>query len=787
MKQTQNSESNHTLDPVEHSEQNTTTPNNETAPQKTTARKSTGNTTAQTRRTASSSPAAAKKQPSKKKVRPLQTIEDAQRSEDEALDEALDEVITDEESVSVEIPVDAPEEVVPSSAGSSNLLRRIKQRREKQAEQNMSALELICKKSGFTEDDVAMIFELGYESELGRLVGYETLKRFRYERMHRSARETARHYRTAFGYCGREDITTAIKEKTIATYMRDRKYLILRTLLTALITFLTILLDVPSLLGNGFSDFAITYPSLFPSISTILLIIAAVLSYRQLNAGLRSFYKLSPTPYSTLAMIVPATVLYNVASLILQLQVLQVTCLASGVLLLLSLCDVMRLVGEMRVFRLLATDSPKTVLETTEPRKKKLKQGKKLIKIINDDLDESFYHVHVATQTMGFFRRFNNMSAAHRPFRILLTAPVALAFVSAFIICLSADLQTAMNAFIAIVMLGTPALACFGFFFPLCRANKILTHYNTALIGEEAVEEYNDSKTVIFNDEKLCYAKSCTELSVRQSDDLRKDLKLAGILFRKIGGALQTLDQATPGKTQDPAVAFVHIADTGVEAVIDNQYHVIAGNAEFLKKSGVRVPRETTDRALRRAVNVGVLYIAVDGVLKLSYEIEYGVDTRFEELAERLADPDTSIAIQSYDPSLNAAFLQNLRAEDAVPVRVIKPGKYESLAPLEISDTGAVSLGNEEHIVYPLYAAKKVYSAKRTALVLQYVITSLGAVGVTLLSLLSLQSYLTPLAIGAFHLLWILISYIVSIALINKQTLYLRRDRSAHMKESDTI
>jgi len=374
----------------------------------------------------------------------------------------------------------------------------------------------------------------------------------------------------------------------------------------------------------------------------------------------------------------------------------------------------------------------------------------------------------------NMFRRFNNMRAAHHPFRVLLIVPIALAFCSAFFVSLTADFEQALTIFMAVIALGVPTTACIGYFLPLSHANQLLTHHNAALIGNEAVEEYSESKTVIFNDARLCTAQSCTELSVRQSDDLRKDLKLAGILFRKIGGTLERIGQATATKTPDPTVAFVRIADTGVEAVIDNQHHVIAGDAEFLKRCGVRISREAAERALNHPANVGVLFVAIDGIPKLSYEIEYALNPRFEELAERLADPDTSIAIQSYDPSLNEGFLQNLRLSDAVPIRVIKPGKYESNAMLEISDSGAVSLSGEERIAHPLYAAKKAHSATRFSFIFQLIATMVGFVGATVLAC-ALHVTLSPLVIGAYHLICILISTIVTHANINKRTLYLQR------------
>ena len=87
-------------------------------------------------------------------------------------------------------------------------------RREALAEKKMSAMEIIRRRSGFSDDDIEMIFELGYENELGRLVGYDNLKKLKYDHLHRMSRESNKRYRTAFGYCGQDSVGPQNKEKT---------------------------------------------------------------------------------------------------------------------------------------------------------------------------------------------------------------------------------------------------------------------------------------------------------------------------------------------------------------------------------------------------------------------------------------------------------------------------------------------------------------------------------------------------------------------------------------------
>ncbi len=715
------------------------------------------------------------KPPTRRKMRHLHHIPVTTLPEEEDLDEVLDERIEDD-SILEEIPLDAPEEV-PMPSASANLFFRLRERRERQSAESAVSLENVRRKSGFSEDDIAMLLELGYDSELGRLIGYENLKKLKYEHQRRKSRENHKHYRTSFGYRGTEDINAETYPGMMATYLQDRKFLILRTVLTAFVTLILLFLDHPQIIGGAFYAFSLEVPLFFPILSLLFLLGVSLLSYRQFDAGLRSYFKLKPSPYSTIAALLPITLVYDIVSLFSSQNLVHVNFITAGILLMLALCDVLRLVCEMRTVRLLSTEGTKTVLEPTMPRKKKLRQGKKLVKIINDDIDESFYRVAQTESVTGFFRRFNTMAVSHRPFHLLLGLTPALGFVSAFVsLIINGDFHVSASVFMTVLMVGAPFSAIFSFFYPLCRANQLLSHAQCALVGEEAVQEYAESKTIIFADTDLYSAEKCTEIAVRESDDFRADLQLAGILFRKIGGTLETIGKAAPSRASDPPVAFVRIADAGVEAVVDNQHHMIAGSAEFLKKSGVRVSRESADKALRRTPNVSMMYVAIDGVLKLSYEIEYTIKPEFEALASTLAQIDTAVAVQSYDPNLNELFLQAGRGDRAVPIRVIKPGKYETDTISAMCDTGAVALRAPEDIVYPLYAAKCVRSAKRFGMYLQFIVSGCGAVLATLFSLLTVGKpleWVTPITLALYHLIWITVTLVVSHIYINRRTLHL--------------
>ena len=710
-------------------------------------------------------PAGPRMHPAKKRPMRINRTPIAALPEDDNLDEALDEIVPEESPMEV-LPMEEPEVV---QTRKQSVFAVMKEKKQKRAEEAMNAIALIEKKTNLTEDDVALIFELGYENELGRLVGYDALRRLKFDHIRRTQAEAdSGQYRTAFGY--RNPAFTGgapRRELMLEHYAHDRRRLMLRLLFTALCTLLLIPIDLPGLFGGALAPYTEAAPLLFPALGLLLLCAAGLFSLRQITAGLRSLFRFTPTPYSAAGLFVPLSLLTGALSLLVSGDgALPLNLSASGLLLVCAVCDALRLSDEMRVCRIAAADGEKTVLETAEPRKKKLRAGDRIVKIINDDVDEALYRVRRTAQLAGFFRRCNDFSDASRPFTAFIASAVALAVLGGIGGgILSDSFSGALQAFSLFLMFTLPTSSLLLYFYPLCRANAILSRRNCALIGEESVEEYSRPKTVIFNDSDMYTAQRCTQISVREGEDFRQDMRLAGVLFRKMSGTLGAVGQNAPlHSSDDPPVAFVRLTENGTEAVVDNRYHLLAGNAAFLAKSGVRVPRETTDRTGQRAKNVSLMYVAIDGVLRLSYEIEYTVASSFEEMALLLAESDTTTAIQTYDPNLNEAFLRSSRPDDAGYVRVIKPGRYEPDALQEVADSGAVALGKVYDIALPLAAAVEIRRVRTAGVRLQLAGIAAGALAALLLFLN--RSLFLPAMLVLFPMLfrglWLAISFFLT-------------------------
>ncbi len=698
----------------------------------------------------------------------------AQAFENELLEEVLDGALQENELITEEIPADEPEEIV-IPARKPSLFQRKQMQKKQQAEEKLPAIELIRQKSGLTEDDIALMFELGYENELGRLVGYANLKRLKSEHLKRVSQHSDKHYRTAFGYRGEELSGSRHKEAVTAAYVHDRGRLLVRFLLTALLTLLLFFIETPQLLGESILTLTAAYPVLLPLAGMGLFLLVCALSFRQINAGARSLLRFLPTPYTFPAILAPIVLVYDLVSLFLPGALLPANFLGAWLFLLVAVCDVLRLCDEMRALRLLFAEEPKYVLTPATPRKIKLRRGEKIVKVLNDDLGETRYQAEQSRRAVGFFRRFNRMETAARPFMILIAVMFSAATLAAFADAVYSDSAlSACSTFLRVLTVAMPAGAVFSFFYPLCRANRLLSKHSCALVGEEAVEEFDGKKTLIFRDTELYSAKKYTEIAVREGDDVRNDMRLAGILFRKLGGTLADAGIPAKNRSEDPPVSIVRVQESGVEAIVDNQKHLLFGSAEFLRRGGVRVPKESADHALRRTNKIGLSYLAVDGILKLSYELEYRINERFEEVIRALAESDTAVAITGYDPNLNNEFLQRNRAEEPDPVQVLKSGRFEENLPLEAADTGALALNSAADLAFPLHAAKSISTLRRFGMRMQAIASLIGTAGVLLLTFLGRSSLIGILPLVGYQALWVAVSLIAAHSELNNDHLHLK-------------
>lgn len=325
------------------------------------------------------------------------------------------------------------------------------------------------------------------------------------------------------------------------------------------------------------------------------------------------------------------------------------------------------------------------------------------------------------------------------------------------------------------LLICAPMSSIFSYFYPLFYASFLLAKSGSVLLGEEAVSEYNRQKVVIFDDTELFVAKKKAQIHVCEGDDFGKDLQIASLLFSKLGGTLGRLADATGDYPKGTPVSVLRIADNGIEALVDGKHSVLAGSPAFLERAGIVIPLESTDKTAGRTSHTSLMYVAIDGTLKLSYEIEYALNPEFDRMATELSYHETTVGIRTYDPNLNDAFLSVLRQETADSIRIIKPGRYEAERPLSLVDTGCVAAKTPEELASVLYASSRIGSVRRFCGRMQAISCIIGALAAILLTLFQKADLLSVLSIALYQGFWMLVSLIATHSELNRSSLHLKK------------
>ncbi len=634
-------------------------------------------------------------------------------------------------------------------------------------------VDQIREATGLDENDLQMLFAMGYESELASLIGARNLTYLKSEFLKQEAKEGGNRYPGTFGYRGGE-YTGENAASVVAAHAKDGKKLARRGIFTALCTFLLLFADLPVLLG-GYADTLNTIsPSILPLCAMLLFAGSCAFSFTRIKQSITGFADFSPTHYTPIAVLAFFVFLCDILGLFLpSLRPALPINLAAAVLLLSTvLCDLLIWSDQMRSFRILSTEGKKTVLAKTRGYKRKMRLDDRIVQILNDSEGKNLYRVAQTDRVCGFFHRNGGTNAAARPMNILIVLSLSLSVFGsiATAVFTGGNPTASLQVLILLLLLTTPLSAVFALIYPRFYTNRLLASYRCTLVGDESVEEYSCRKTLIFEDTDLFATEKCSEINLTEGADLWPDLRLASALFQKIGHTLSPMASVSGG--EHLTVNLLRISENGVEATVDNRY-LLAGDERFLNRAGIDIPEDCRRRAMRRTENVGSMYVAVDGVLKLSYEIEYTTRPSFESVVESLAACDTEVAIRSYDPNISQSFVEGMRAAGKPPVYVLKPVHARDDDAIPLTDSGAVSLEDPEKIVSVVHGASAVKKARTLLLRLQVIASILAGVGVGALVFFDMLSYMTVPLVLLWQGLWLVVSLIATHTEVNSEKLRL--------------
>ena len=155
-------------------------------------------------------------------------------------------------------------------------------------------------------------------------------------------------------YCAEQE-----KGRILSLFKKNRRYLYVRTAITAVVTLLLFFLDMPQLIGAAFVAFLSSHSFLTPAVGLFLLGVCVGMSHRQFRSGMLRFLEFRPTPYSVCAVLTPFALAYGILSFFMPLPSLWAV--TAMTFLVTALCDVLRVNGELRSFSIVSKAGSKIV------------------------------------------------------------------------------------------------------------------------------------------------------------------------------------------------------------------------------------------------------------------------------------------------------------------------------------------------------------------------------------------------------------------------------------------
>ncbi len=286
--------------------------------------------------------------------------------------------------------------------------------------------------------------------------------------------------------------------------------------------------------------------------------------------------------------------------------------------------------------------------------------------------DTRYFAVERVRSVLGFKREMAARSTVKRPVKLLtvLALMIGLGF-GIGVWYSSRSLTEAMTVGIGGFFFAMPLSLLYVFYAPLTTLATGARRMNAAVMGERALDEYAPPSVVTFQDSEVFPPDQVQLVGVKVfgDADLSKVIGYASAIFCATGGSLGemfSLVVSDTGYTAD--MDFITVSENGVEAAVDGEL-VLIGSRSFLKEAGIRVPSDGRDLN----TDCGVMYMSVAGEAVARLEVSYQMDEDFESIALNLFRSGVCVAIKTFDPNINRAYMERcIRWGSDMPLKIIR-------------------------------------------------------------------------------------------------------------------
>ena len=606
------------------------------------------------------------------------------------------------------------------------------------------------KTKDLSQEDMELMMDLGYENELAAMHGQKIVEELKKGGQFDPATwpPVTEQYRKE-EYVSRSQ-ETDFKRRYHKYYLNG----IIRLVGTIVLTL--VLLAYESLSLFGISKIWVfdrdLNPALFAIAGLQVIAILTLLSGRTLLKGFKQIFRLRPSTPSLTVLVLFVTAIYDIGMLFAPegVIVLQINTIAAISVLLLTIRDLMNLKCEINSFSVLANDRQKFI---AEPCSEQLSGSEP---VSENGKTRQRFRVRPAVFVRNFRSRFHESENYDSTLLYMIPVLILVCIMVGIVrVAMGGTLYDGLNCVILTMLCATPISTVLYQAFPWFRAEYELAKADSTIIGRNSPAKYAGKSLLLFEDNQVLAARSCTEIRMDKDFDVTLAMSRLRKVFDTLGGALaHMMDRSRVPSSPEPC-RIVNVGSNSIQAEIVGKTTIVVGTAKALRKlKDISIPNEFDERLRRARYDTGLLYILFDWKLKLILEVEYGVKQGFMNPADGMELFGLHAGILSYDPNLSAGFVENCFGPRAMPMLVMKHKMYQEIPDDEQSSACLVSCGNPSNISKALVACNALEHIKRIGGYARWISMALGALLGLSLSLFDfLGDYSTALII-LFQIIW---------------------------------
>ncbi|MBQ4354279.1 MAG: hypothetical protein IJC71_05235 [Clostridia bacterium] len=502
------------------------------------------------------------------------------------------------------------------------------------------------------------------------------------------------------------------------------------------------------------------YPGVYIMISLQIMLLACLCAYEEIVSGLKNIFRGTPNPESMTALLMIAGIIYS-AVLAHIIEVPNEPVMFNFVAALSALLTIVYAIynnkREKMNFRIIANKKPKHIVrrlldEESECEAKAFADADDVCDVMKiekaDFIDGFFGRLRAPEAGTGIFMTF------------IMGVSVAIAVLfGLFINVRGGDGSMVARVIYAAMLMLTPLSVYMTFSYPFYRANAAAKEYDSAIIGEAALEEYSNASIISFDDKNVFPSYSVKVQNIRIYNNARIDrvLYYAASAFAYAGGPLQDVFEVATKDMGTSSNVQIFDTESGFLATQVDGVNIIFGSCAALRSRGLDISDDAAQDDVDFSDELEIMYMFRENKLVAKMYIQYVMDSDIDLILKQFSGSGLYVCVRTYDPNIDERMIARKLNMKRMPLKIVRYASADEVGICsEKVDSGLVTCGTPKSLLQVISYCGKVLHTKKTNIALSVLSVMIGVAILILLLLADSLATLSSLFIAVYQLIWLI-------------------------------